>query len=125
MCLAQEPDVLLLDEPTSHLDIGHQLAILDLIARLNRAAHVTVLGVFHDLNLAAEYCQRLLLMDRGRVVAVGTPAEVLTGETIRAVYGVSVRVEPNPLSGKPQVVLAAGLSQGCQPPGPNANASPQ
>jgi iron complex transport system ATP-binding protein len=125
MCLAQEPDVLLLDEPTSHLDIGHQLAILDLIARLNRAAHVTVLGVFHDLNLAAEYCQRLLLMDRGRVVAVGTPAEVLTGETIRAVYGESVRVEPNPLSGKPQVVLAVGLSQGCQPPGPNANASPQ
>ena len=110
MCLAQEPQVLLLDEPTSHLDIGHQLSILDLIARLNREAGLTVMAVFHDLNLAAEYCQRLLLLDRGRVAAVGTPAEVLTAETIRAVYGVAVPVERNPLSGKPQVVLAAGLS---------------
>ena len=73
MCLAQEPKVLLLDEPTSHLDIGHQLSLLDLIARLNRETGLTVIAVLHDLNLAAEYCQRLLVLDQGRAVAVGTP----------------------------------------------------
>ncbi|MCY2991468.1 MAG: heme ABC transporter ATP-binding protein [Planctomycetota bacterium] len=125
MCLAQEPEVLLLDEPTSHLDIGHQLSILDLIARLNREAGMTVIAVFHDLNLAAEYCQRLLMMDRGRVAAVGTPVDVLTPETIRTVYGVAVRVDRNPLSGKPQVVLAAGLSQDRESAGSIATNSPR
>jgi iron complex transport system ATP-binding protein len=99
--------------------------MLDLIARLNREAGVTVAAVFHDLNLAAEYCQRLLLMDRGRVAALGTPVEVLTPETIGSVYGVAVRVDRNPLSGKPQVVLAAGLSHSRQPLGPNPAAAPQ
>jgi len=67
MCLAQEPQLLLLDEPTSHLDIGHQLSILDLIATLNRETGMTIIAVFHELNLAAEYCQRLLVLDQGRV----------------------------------------------------------
>jgi iron complex transport system ATP-binding protein len=108
MCLAQEPQVLLLDEPTSHLDIGHQLSLLDLIAKLNRTTGVTVVAVLHDLNLAAEYCRRLLVLEQGRVAALGTPEEVLTPETIRRVYGVTVRVERNPLSGRPHVVLTAG-----------------
>jgi len=108
MCLAQEPQVLLLDEPTSHLDIGHQLSILDLTRNLNRQTRMTVVAVFHDLNLAAEYCDRLVLLDRGRVVAAGTPVNVLTAEMILGVYGVSVLVGRNPLSGGPHIVLAPG-----------------
>ena len=88
MCLAQEPQVLLLDEPTSHLDIGHQLSILNLIRNLNRQTRMTVVAVFHDLNLAAEYCDRLVLLDQGRIVAAGTPVDVLTTEMILNVYGV-------------------------------------
>ncbi len=107
MCLAQEPEVLLLDEPTSHLDIGHQLSILNLIRNLNHQTRMTVVAVFHDLNLAAEFCDRLVLLDRGRVVAEGTPADVLTTERILNVYGVSVLIERNPVSDGPQLVLAA------------------
>ena len=109
MCLAQEPQVLLLDEPTSHLDIGHQLSILNLIKSLNRQTCMTVVAVFHNLNLAAEYCDRLVLLDWGRVAAVGTPWEVLTAETIQKVYGAEVLVERNPASDQPHVILAANL----------------
>ena len=91
MCLAQEPKILLLDEPTNHLDLAHQLSILDLIARLNRDG-LAVVAVFHDLNLAAEYCGRLVLMENGRIAALGMPAEVITEETIRRVYGVQADV---------------------------------
>ena len=112
MCLAQEPQVLLLDEPTSHLDIGHQLSILNLIKSLNRQTCMTVVAVFHDLNLAAEYCDRLVLLDWGRVAAVGTPWEVLTAETIQKVYGAEVLVERNPASDQPHVILAANLRPG-------------
>jgi iron complex transport system ATP-binding protein len=108
MCLAQQPEVLLLDEPTNHLDIGHQLAVLDLIARLNGQTGTTVIAVFHDLNLAAEYCQRLLVLDGGRVAARGAPAEVLTAAMISAVYRTEVLVSQNPLTGRPHIVLAAG-----------------
>jgi iron complex transport system ATP-binding protein len=111
MCLAQEPRVLLLDEPTSHLDIGHQLSVLDLIAKLNRQTGVTVIAVLHDLNLAAEYCQRVLVLNEGRVAALGTPAEVLTAGMVSTVYGTTVLVERNPLSGKPHLVLAAGVGR--------------
>lgn len=114
MCLAQEPNVLLLDEPTSHLDIGHQLSILNLIRKLNRQTCMTVVAVFHDLNLAAEYCQRLLVLDHGRVVGLGMPRDVLTRETILKVYGAAVLVEQNPLSGKPHIVLTAGMNDGSE-----------
>jgi iron complex transport system ATP-binding protein len=107
MCLAQEPEVLLLDEPTNHLDIGHQLSVLNLIRRLNRQNQMTVLAVFHDLNLAAEYCDRLLVLSEGRTVALGTPDGVLTPEMVLRVYGTKVLVERNPLSQKPHVVVAA------------------
>lgn len=108
MCLAQQPKIFLLDEPTNHLDLSHQLSILDLIARRNRADGLAVIAVFHDLNLAAEYCGRLVLLDGGRVAQTGLPAEVITAETIRRVYGVQVAVEPNSISGRPHVVLTAG-----------------
>jgi iron complex transport system ATP-binding protein len=104
MCLAQEPQLLLLDEPTSHLDIGHQLSILDLIRGLNRQTGLTVVAVFHDLNLAAEYCDRLVLLDGGRIAAVGTPAEVLTNETIQGIYKVGVFIGRNPVSGAPYII---------------------
>ncbi len=106
-CLAQEPQVLLLDEPTSHLDIGHQLSILNLIRDLNRQTHMTVVAVFHDLNLAAEYCDRLVLLDQGRVVAAGTPADVVTTERILNVYGVNVLIGRNPVSDRLHIVLTS------------------
>ncbi len=110
MCLAQEPEVLLLDEPTSHLDIGHQLSILDLIRSLSRRTRMTVVAVFHDLNIGAEYCDRLLLLDRGRLAALGAVPDVLTAANLRQVYGVTVALQRNPLSNKPHVIVAGGGS---------------
>lgn len=107
MCLAQQPKVLLLDEPTNHLDISHVLAALELIRRLNRETDVTVVAVFHDLNLASEYCDRIAAMKAGRIQAVGEPAEVVCSDMIRQVYGAEVRTEANPVSGKPHVLITA------------------
>jgi iron complex transport system ATP-binding protein len=103
--IAQEPSLLLLDEPTAHLDITHQVSILDLIKRLNRQYDLTVIIVLHDLNLASEYCDRLVLMDSGRIQKAGTPEEVLTYNNIEEVYHTVVVVERNPLSGKPFVLI--------------------
>jgi len=102
--LAQRPRILLLDEPTAHLDISHQMEIFELLVRLNREQGVAVLCVLHDLNLAAEYCDRLLLFSVGRVYATGSAAEVVTEEHLRAVYGTIVRVDANPFSGQPIVL---------------------
>jgi iron complex transport system ATP-binding protein len=110
MCLAQQPRVLLLDEPTNHLDIAHQLSLLDLIGSLNRQAGMTVLAVFHDLNLASEYCHRLVLLDAGRVDVEGPPRDVLTAERIGKVYDANVVVEPNPVSLRPHIVVSAGMN---------------
>ena len=103
--LAQEPVLLLLDEPTSHLDITHQAQILELIRRLNRDLGLTVLMVLHDLNLASEYCSRLLLLNNGSIHKLGTPEEVLTYQTIEEVYKTVVIVEKNPFSKRPYVFL--------------------
>jgi len=105
MALAQRCSILLLDEPTSHLDIAHQIAILDLFARLNRDSGTTVVGVFHDLNLASEYCRRLLFLKDGSLAALGAPQEVLTDATIRDVFAAPVVVQPSPASGRPHVFL--------------------
>jgi iron complex transport system ATP-binding protein len=86
--LAQEPTELLLDEPTNHLDIAHQLALLDLLA----TTPVTVVTALHDLNLAAQYCDHLLLLHEGRLVAAGPPAQVLTEETVERVYRVRTAI---------------------------------
>ncbi|NTG76916.1 ABC transporter ATP-binding protein [Agrobacterium rhizogenes] len=87
--LAQQPKILLLDEPTNHLDIGHQIGLLDLVRRQD----LTVVAALHDLNHAAMFCDRLAVMNDGRLVAFGTPREVLTAECIRDVFGVEVEVE--------------------------------
>src|SRR5712692_4308093 len=91
MALAQQPEVLLLDEPTSHLDIKYQIEILELVQRLNREHGVTVIAAMHDLNLAARYFPRLLLFQRG-IVADASPAEVLEPGLLGRVYGVNVQV---------------------------------
>ena len=82
--LAQQPKVLLLDEPTSHLDIGYQQEILDLVKRLSTVEGLTVVAVLHDLNLAAYFCHELVLLHRGRIVACGQPTEVLTADNIES-----------------------------------------
>jgi iron complex transport system ATP-binding protein len=102
--LAQEPAVLLLDEPTAHLDLPHQLAILDLALRLARESDLAILGVFHDLNLAAAYCDELSLMGDGRILVHGTPETVLSEGWIAMVYGLDVMVVPHPQSGRPVVL---------------------
>ncbi|RKT57133.1 heme ABC transporter ATP-binding protein [Saccharothrix australiensis] len=99
--LAQQPKVLLLDEPTNHLDISHQLAVL----ALTRSLGVTVLTVLHDLNLAAAYCDRIHVLDGGRVVAGGKPADVLVPQVLRDVFHVEAHVVPHPTSGVPQLLF--------------------
>jgi iron complex transport system ATP-binding protein len=101
MALAQETDLLLLDEPTTFLDVSHQVEVLDLLTDLNHARGTTIVMVLHDLNLAARYADHLVAMAGGRVHATGTPAEVLTEECVRAVFGLDSRVVLDPVSGKP------------------------
>jgi iron complex transport system ATP-binding protein len=104
--LAQQPSLLVLDEPTSHLDLRYQAETAALIQRVNAERGMTVLLVSHDLNLAAEVCDRLLLLSRGRVARVGAPTEVLRRERLEAVFGCEVSVEVNPASGRPVVQVA-------------------
>lgn len=94
--LAQKPRVLLLDEPTSHLDLNHRIEVLDLLHELNLEEQLTLVCVTHDLNDAAEYCDRLLLLHRGRTMACGAPEEVLTPDLLRRAYGVEAAVETAP-----------------------------
>jgi iron complex transport system ATP-binding protein len=108
MCLAQQPRLLLLDEPVNHLDLGHQIQLLECVRRLNRHSKLTVVGVFHDLNLASEYCDRVLVLRDGAIEASGTPGEVMTPDLIQRVYGAKVAVQTNSVSGRPHVVVAAG-----------------
>jgi len=99
--LAQEPQVLLLDEPTAHLDIGHQIKIMDLLKKLNRDASLTIIVVLHDLNLAGLYCEKLILLHDGRLHSMGSPKSVLTEDVIEAVYRTSVSVIETPIKDKP------------------------
>ena len=106
--LAQEPVLLLLDEPTSHLDIGHQIQVMDLLKKLNLKANLTIVIVLHDLNLASAYCNRICLLDNGSIFKEGSPREVLTYENIEAVYKTIVLVNDNPVTGRPNVILVPG-----------------
>ncbi len=104
MALAQETDILLLDEPTTFLDVTHQIEVLDLITDLNRRAGTTVAIVLHDLNLAARYADHLVAMKDGQIAAEGAPADVVTEELVGTVFGLQSRVIPDPVSGTPMVV---------------------
>jgi iron complex transport system ATP-binding protein len=106
--LTQQAGILLLDEPTAHLDIAHQVKILDLARQLNREKGITLLLIIHDLNLASEYSDRLVLLDHGRPRATGTPVEVLTPALVESVYGARVVILPGPLSGKPFIFPVTG-----------------
>ncbi|QCR20327.1 ABC transporter ATP-binding protein [Agrococcus sp. SGAir0287] len=104
MALAQETDVLLLDEPTTFLDLAHQIEVLDLLTDLNRARGTTIAMVLHDVNLAARYADHLLAVKEGRLVAAGAPGDVLTSELVHEVLGLDALVVEDPVSGGPLVV---------------------
>ncbi|MFF2702507.1 ABC-transport system, ATP-binding protein [Streptomyces sp. CBMAI 2042] len=101
MALAQQTDLLLLDEPTTFLDASHQIEVLDLLTDLNRSRGTTIVMVLHDLNLAARYADHLIALADGTLHAAGSPADVLTEETVRAVFGLESRVVEDPVSGRP------------------------
>lgn len=104
MALAQETDILLLDEPTTFLDVAHQVEVLDLVTDLNRRRGTTVGIVLHDLNLAARYADHLIAMKAGQVAARGTPSAVVTRQLVAEVFGLDCRVIADPVSGTPMVV---------------------
>jgi iron complex transport system ATP-binding protein len=103
--LAQEPEVILLDEPTANLDIHHQIDFLDLILTLNRERGLTIVMASHDMNMASEFCDRLILLQRGRIYKTGFPEEVITRENIESVYGCEVWIDQHPVSGMPRISL--------------------
>jgi len=105
--LAQEPEVVLLDEPTAFLDIKHQVEFFGLMKRLNRERGLTVIAVTHDINLAAAYCDRVMLLKEGRIHTLGVPGEVVTETNIREVYETDVLVDANPLNGLPRITVLA------------------
>jgi iron complex transport system ATP-binding protein len=116
MALAQQPKLLLLDEPTAHLDINHQLEILELVRGLNPGSSknrqipgdekpITTIAAMHDLNLASLYFERLILLKEGGIIADGTPQEVLTPKLLSEVFGIEVGIAPHPQTGTPQIVM--------------------
>jgi iron complex transport system ATP-binding protein len=103
--LAQEPCVLLLDEPTAHLDLNHQLDVCRILKRIHEQFQMTVILVSHDINLASQYCDRILVLKEGKVVCIGAPHEVIHAEVLTNVYGCHVLVDAHPDTGLPRVSL--------------------
>ena len=103
--ITQEPQILLLDEPTTYLDIKHQVALFQLMKMLHEKKNLTVIVVTQDINLAAQYCDRVLLLKNGRFFSMGPPGEVITSENIQKVYETDVLVDPHPHTGLPRVTL--------------------
>ncbi|MFI1929937.1 ABC transporter ATP-binding protein [Streptomyces sp. NPDC020330] len=104
MTLAQDTELLLLDEPTTHLDLAHQIDVLELVGELHRETGRTIVMVLHELSLAARYADRLVAMKDGRIAAQGAPADVLTEELLRDVFGLRARVRPDEESGSLLVI---------------------
>lgn len=109
--MVQEPSLVMLDEPTTYLDIGHQIQLMDQIRMWQKHTKLTVVSVLHDLNLAALYCDQLLLMHKGRIVKKGTPEEVLQAKLIEEVYGTSPIILEHPTANVPQMILQAKESK--------------
>ncbi len=122
--LTQEPEVMLLDEPTAFLDIRHQMEILDLARKLNITKGVTVIAVTHDINLASMYCDRIIFLQKGKVHCMGSPDAVISEANIRDVYGMRVLVDKNPVAGCPRVTMI-GTSPSEQGSRCEAGAAPQ
>jgi len=110
--LAQESEVILLDEPTTNLDIHHQIDFLNLILTLNREKELTIIMASHDMNIASEFCDRLILLKEGGIYKNGTPEEVITQENIERVYGCEIWVDQHPVSGMPRISLLRKLGTG-------------
>ncbi|KZE90759.1 ABC transporter ATP-binding protein [Microbacterium sp. TNHR37B] len=108
MALAQAPRILLLDEPTTFLDLSHQLEVLDLLRDLNRTEGTTIVVVLHELNLAARYADDLVVLHEGRVVAHGSPVDVLTAEVVEQAFALHALVMPDPLTSTPLVIPRPG-----------------
>jgi iron complex transport system ATP-binding protein len=106
MALAQDTDLLLLDEPTIYLDINHQVELLRLLRKLNSEAGKTIVIVLHDLNVACRFCDHLIAMADGTIVAEGAPTEVVTAELVEKVFGLGCFIVPDPVTGTPMVVPA-------------------
>lgn len=105
MALAQQPRLLLLDEPMVHLDVSHQIEVLELVQGLNREEGITVVAVMHDLNLAAMYFDRVVLVNHGQIVASGVPSDVFSPELVQRVFRTTVRVVPHPTAAVPYLVF--------------------
>lgn len=105
--LAQEPKILLLDEPTANLDISHQVTTLKLLKELTHKQGLTVLLITHELNLASEFADQILLLQNGKMVAYGSPEEVLVKNTVEKVFETSLLVDKNPVSGRPRLTLTS------------------
>lgn len=106
---AQQPELLMLDEPTTYLDIGYQQQMMEYIRDWQRRAGMTVVAVLHDLNLAALYCDRIMVLHRGKVIITGTAGEVLSAELLEQVYGVRPTIVTHPLHGVPQILLQGSV----------------
>ncbi len=106
--LAQEPSLLLLDEPTAHLDLGYQSSILDMVSRIVSEGHVAVVAAMHDLTLAAQYCHGIAMLRDGCIAAQGAPSQVLTPEVLAETYGSQVSVVEHPVYGTPVVLALKG-----------------
>ncbi|MFR8678944.1 ATP-binding cassette domain-containing protein, partial [Escherichia coli] len=101
MLVAQDSRCLLLDEPTSALDIAHQVDVLALVHRLSQERGLTVIAVLHDINMAARYCDYLVALRGGEMIAQGTPAEIMRGETLEMIYGIPMGILPHPAGAAP------------------------
>jgi len=101
--LAQEPQLLLMDEPIAHLDITHQITVLNLLKKLNKELNLTILIILHDMNIASEYCGKIVILNKGEIYSAGTPSEVLNNKAIKDVYNVDAVINKNPLSEKPYI----------------------
>ena len=102
--LAQEADTILLDEAFSHLDLNHQIEIMQLLAEINQQQQKQIILVSHNINLAAEYCDRVIMLKQGKLVADGKPEVVINQANIAELYGSKISIRPNPLTGKPNLI---------------------
>jgi iron complex transport system ATP-binding protein len=109
--LAQEPKILLLDEPTAFLDINHQIEICSLVTRLRAERRLTVVLVSHDLNVASQYCDRVLMLKEGGLCRIGSPEETIRPDVLRIVYGCDVVVDAHPQTGRPRVTMPMSIAQ--------------
>lgn len=103
MALAQKPEVLFLDEPTTYLDISHQLELMELVREINQRFGMTIVMVLHELNQASRYSDRLVVMKKGKIMACGTPKEVINEEILKEVYHIQSEIDEDPLSFNPRI----------------------